>query len=129
MKCEGKPFAKIEKEYNWFNNYTNETLKELHNYDSNIAPILKWIDNSKIPSDSELFLSGPATKTIWLRKDQLSINVGVLQLKDGPDLNSYILIVPNSLKELILFHSHDSKSAGHFGRTKTYDRLFEILVA
>jgi len=56
--CTDQPVA------NWVSQYTSKELSNLQLDDSDLCPILQWIDSAHEPSDSELRLHGPTTRSI-----------------------------------------------------------------
>ena len=49
---------------NWVSQYTSEELRNLQLDDSDLCPILQWIEKAHEPSDSESRLHSPATRSI-----------------------------------------------------------------
>ncbi|CAB0031385.1 unnamed protein product [Trichogramma brassicae] len=41
----------------------------------------------------------------------------------NPDVNNWKLVIPQSLREKVLFEAHDTPHAGHLGREKTFERV------
>ena len=61
----------------WMDKYTNEDIKDMQQADSDIGPVLTWLETAE-PSQADLFLSSPATKYFWLQQDRLILKDGLL---------------------------------------------------
>lgn len=48
----------------WVSQFTSKELRNLQLDDSDLCPILQWIKSAHEPSDSELRLHSPATRSI-----------------------------------------------------------------
>ena len=87
--------------------------------------VINWLEHSYEPTTCELQLSSPETRALWLTKDYLKLQDGVLYYSwaNYPG-RSDCLVVPTALRPRVLYYSHDSKgSGGHLGQKKTLDRL------
>ncbi|CAC5366980.1 unnamed protein product [Mytilus coruscus] len=108
---------------NWMQNYSPHHLRQLQLQDSDLFPLIEWIESQYDPSDAELRLQSPATRALWLLGSCLEVIDGVLYYKwINQSERKPCLVVPNSLKSDVLLHCHDSKVAGHLGQQKTLDR-------
>jgi hypothetical protein len=105
---------------NWMDGYSKEDLREHQLKDSDLHPIIEWLEAKICPSQPELYLQSPATKYLWLCRQQLKMVQGVLfYLWDFRVETRYRLVVPQALKDTVLRQCHDIKSSGHQGRDKT----------
>ena len=87
--------------------------------------VINWLEHSYEPTTRELQLSSPETRVLWLTKNYLKLQNGVLYYSwaNYPG-RSDCLVVPTVLRPRVLYYSHDSKgSGGHLGQKKTLDRL------
>ncbi|CAC5389357.1 unnamed protein product [Mytilus coruscus] len=108
---------------NWMQNYSPHHLRQLQLQDSDLFPLIEWIESQYDPSDAELRLQSPATRALWLLGSCLEVIDGVLYYKwINQSERKPCLVVPNGLKSDVLLHCHDSKVAGHLGQQKTLDR-------
>ncbi|CAC5372090.1 unnamed protein product [Mytilus coruscus] len=108
---------------NWMQNYSPHHLRQLQLQDSDLFPLIEWIESQYDPSDAELRLQSPATRALWLLGSCLEVIDGVLYYKwINQSERKPCLVVPNGLKSDVLLHCHDSKMAGHLGQQKTLDR-------
>ena len=85
-----------------------------------MSVIINWLESKKIPTESELALSSPCVKHLWLHKVQLSFHKNVLyyQWEDALEPKR-LLLVPFSLKSEIIENFHDHSYARHMGRDNT----------
>ena len=81
--------------------------------------MIKWIQEQS-PSQAELFLSSPGTKSLWVQKNLLKFKDDVLYIKEK---ENFCLVVPYSLRQEIFHLCHDSPIAGHLGIQKTIQRI------
>ena len=101
-------------------------LREAQAKDRNIGVILAWLEQSHEPSQRELQLSSPETRALWLLRDQICIRDGVMYYDwSYCEGRSRCLIVPDSLRQKVLYYCYDTKDSGHLGHSKTLDRLKE----
>ena len=101
-------------------------LREAQIQDQNIGVVLAWLEHFHKPSTKELQMSSPETRALWLYRDQLCIQDGIMYYDwlyhEG---RSRCLVVPNCLRQKVMYYCHDSKDSGHLGQSKTLDRLKE----
>ena len=109
---------------NWLVQYSSEELKAKQREDPDLAPIIKWLSEKENPSSHKLYLQSPATKHLWLCKDQLQFKDQVLFYHWNDKINcKLVLLVPKSMKEEILHLCHDTITSGHLGERKTLLRV------
>ncbi len=105
---------------NYMATYQPQQLRDLQVKDSDLKPIITWLESNKEQIEGDLFLQSAATKHTWQCKSQLTLQEGVLYYKwEEGNETRLKLVVPQSLKDEVLRHVHDSKAGGHFGRDKT----------
>ena len=109
---------------NFMDQYSAEQLREMQLKDSDLRPVISWLEAGQDPSQNELQLQSPASKQLWLCRSQLLVKDGTLHYKwDHGDRISQLLVVPESLKEEILKMYHDAQIGGHLGRDKTLAKI------
>ena len=109
---------------NWLPNYPPEEVRDLQLEDPDISPVMRWLENEIVPLKDILFLSSPATKSLWLCRLRLSIIDGVMYyVWLNKEDRRVCLVVPEKLRKKILSSCHDSKTAGHLGQNKTSARV------
>ena len=111
---------------NWVESLSSFQLRQAQLDDENIGVIIHWLEHSYVPTTRVLQLCGPETRALWLTRDHLVLKDGVLfYVWADRDDRSQCLVIPAELRLRVLYHCHDSKNSGHFGQTKTLDRLKE----
>ena len=109
---------------NWLPSYSPKELRESQRSDPDLAIVIQWLEGDELPLADVLFLSSPATKVLWIHRLQLRLYGGILYYtwEDKPD-RRISLVVPASLRKLVLTSCHDDKTAGHLGQNKTVLRV------
>ena len=65
---------------NWVVGLSSLQLRDAQQNDSSLGVITHWLEYSYEPSKRELLLCSPETRSLWLMRDQLSLDQGVLFL-------------------------------------------------
>ena len=90
--------------------------------ESDISPVLKWLESESGPIGPEVAAFTQATQNYWLYLKSLKITDGVLfqefYRKDGTREHLQ-LIVPRKLKDEIMYQMHECLLSGHLGKGKT----------
>lgn len=111
---------------NWVESLSSLQLREAQINDPNIGVVIRWIEYPYEPTTRELQLSSPETRALWLTRDQLVFQDGVMFYSwTNIEGRSNCLIVPAELRDRVLYYCHNSKDSGHLGQSKTIDRLKE----
>lgn len=118
------PISEPQAVSNWVESLTSPELRKAQIEDPNIGIVINWLEHSYEPTTRELQLTGPETRALWLTRDHLKLQEGILyyswaNLKD----RSECLVVPQELRPRVLYYCHDSRGSGHLGQKKTLDRL------
>ena len=109
---------------NWMEGLSRLELREAQTQDQNIGLVMNWLEHSYEPTTRELQLTGPETRSLWLTRDQLKLQQGILYYSwSNCDYRSDCLVVPAELRPRVLYYCHDSKGSGHLGQDKTLDKL------
>ena len=109
---------------NWLDGWSPEEIADEQQKDPDLYHIIEWSENNKTPSEFELQLCSQATKHWWKCKTLLSFKNGILVYQWLDSVHSKLLIlIPKSMREEVLKNCHNTKSSGHFGQTKTLNRL------
>ena len=108
----------------WMEGLSSQELRRAQIKDPNIGIVINWLEHSYEPTTRELQLTGPETRALWLNRDFLKLQDGLLfyswaNLEGRTDC----LVVSLELRTRVLYYSHDSKGSGHLGQKKTLDRL------
>ena len=105
-----------------------EKWREAQRGDSDLAPLMRWLERDERPGREELSPESPATKFLESQWAMLRLENGVLQRRweDVATGGSvWLLVVPRTLRAELLGEAHGGVSSGHLGRKKTLCRLRE----
>ncbi|MES9881488.1 MAG: RNase H-like domain-containing protein, partial [Sedimenticola sp.] len=112
---------------NWLQTFSPDQLRSIQLEDPNIAPVINWLETDTEPSLRQLRLTHPSTRAYWLCRAHLHFINGVLyyQWEEGGSRSARhsLFLVPEGLRNQVLFLCHDVKHAGHLGIQKTVTRL------
>ena len=99
-------------------------LIKLQREDKEISTVRRWIEEKHKPTQNELSSAGPMTKALWSQRDMLLITNDLLY-RNWSDHKGTTLqaIVPFKERRKVLDLSHDHKTAGHLGITKTLSKI------
>ena len=88
--------------------------------DTDLGPVIQWLQSDATSKQADLILHSRTTKHLWLCRKQLQMKQGVLFYEwDHGVQKSLLLVIPRSLKEVVIGLFHDTKVGGHLGREKT----------
>ena len=105
---------------NWCKPFALEKIREEQGMDGDIRLIKEWCDDSKVVKEADVALSSAVTKHYWLIRARLCMIEGVLMFDS---VFGRSLVVPKSMKRLILQSCHDSLVAGHLGSSKMISKV------
>ena len=106
--------------------WSDEIIREEQLQDSDIGPILRWIEEEKKPDWQEIAELSPVTKSYWAQWDSLKVVNGSLKrIWETPDGSTNILqlIIPQVRVSEVLQQMHSGVSGGHLGVNKTLDKI------
>ena len=108
---------------------TFERIREAQLEDETMSSILKKKEKGgKRPPWTDISMLSAATKTYWGQWELLAIKKGVLVKRwesDDGKVIRWLTALPRSLRTMVLYELHSSKTAGHLGRNKTLPKLKE----
>lgn len=105
---------------NWVGEKSTTEIAAEQDKDSDLSRLNFWLKNNIVPEEHEIYLCSQAVKYWWNCKTQLVLKENVLCYKWlDPVEPRLLIIVPKSLRQVVLSNCHDSKSSGHFGQSKT----------
>ena len=103
-------------------------LQKSQREDPDIGTILQAKLSNTRPTSQEMVAKSPAARHYWVLWDTLEVHRDVLfkrfRKQDGT-AEYFQLVVPQSLKEDILFQMHNSVISGHLGCKKTKARVLQ----
>ena len=97
--------------------------KEEQKKDSEISPVMGWLEAGVKPLWQDMVSYGPLTKALWAMQDALVLCNGVLMRKwedDSGTKSKEQIVVPRTLRQKLLLTAHNF---GHFGRKRTLTEL------
>ena len=98
--------------------------RERQRKDTNLWPVIHWLQEGVVPTPAELKLQSPSTKHIWLCRDHLRLENGVLFYEWHHGFQkSKLLVIPKSMRDAVIKLFQDEKVGGHQGREKTKERI------
>ena len=108
----------------WLPSRSPTELRELQLADSDLLPIIRWLEEGVEPPQGQLFVRSAATKHLWRCRSQLSLRQGVLYYRWELSGRVHIkLVAPLGLRDEILYLAHDVRSASHQGQDRTLGRV------
>ena len=106
--------------------WSPKELKLKEESDPSIRPALPLLKKNKRPTWSDISPFSVMTKVLWAQWDSLCLRDGVLYRRwenyGGTEV-SWQLAVPRSMIADVLSDVHNTRTAGHFGITRTLKKL------
>jgi len=101
-----------------------DEIKNSQLADYEFGTLIEWLNSQKGPSEGERTLCSPALRHYWSVRDQFTFISGVLYFR-WVDMNEckFLLCVPESMRDEVLFYCHDSFFEGHPGEEPTISEL------
>ena len=118
--------APRESEKCWVEGKTLTDLQSAQEVDPCIGPVWKWKKDGVRPKWAEIARHNIIVKTYWSQWDRLVLRDDVLYRKwwtAGTDEVVCQLILPETLKSLVLEQLHGQPSSGHLGIRRTLARV------
>ena len=101
-----------------------KSLAELQDEDVDISHVKQWIEQNTKPEPLELSAGGPVLKSLWSQRAQLEVHNGMLYRRWTDENKSTLqAIIPVKERRNVLQFSHDHKTSGHVGVTKTLSKI------
>ncbi len=91
-----------------------------------MGPLFHWLEEDERPSWEEIAPHGAQVKAYWAQWQMLGLKDGYLVRKwvtPTGDVASWLIIVANKLKEVVMGHVHGTRTMGHLGVAKTLSKL------
>ena len=105
----------------WCSESDRAKICKMQEHDPELTFILSALKENKRPQHTEVVAMSPGVRYLWSIWDSLVLQDGCLYrcFHHKDDSGSYLqLIVPNVLKDEILYQVHNSVLSGHLGRKK-----------
>lgn len=105
---------------------TNSQLLEAQLADHVISVVHKWKSENLRPPWEEISQMNNSIKTYWSQWNRLVLENGVLYrqwTRDNTGEQILHLVLPDSLRDMVLKMLHDDPTAGHLGVTRTMHRV------
>ena len=108
----------------FFEGYTQDELRRRQLEDQDLCQVIGWMEEKSNPSQATLTLCSPGIKYLWRNHQQLVLKDGVLYYQwETNSQPRHLLVVPDSLKSIVMDYCHNYPTAGHLGQDKTHARL------
>lgn len=111
---------------NWLQQWTNNQLQDLQHEDQTIRSAIDIIQTSG-ETKPRMETSNPELKTLLKQWELLTVENSLLwrrwENEDGSSHKQFV--TPTQIRQEILQHLHDSRTASHFGRDRTLAKVRE----
>lgn len=112
-----------------FEQISKQDLRKNQLRDTHIGPILRRLaSSSERPEWEDISSRSEETKVYWAQWDSLTLRDNILyrvwESPNGKETRLQ-LVVPKSLRDVVLKQLHDSVTSGHFGVSKTLNKVRE----
>ena len=121
-RSKTKTTETIDKSSNWLAsfNLNTEMFKEKQASDPVLSEVSTWVKDGARPEFSKISPYGLEVKFYWSQFDSLCFKQDLLVRKlEQQDGDKIQVLVPPSLREIVMTECHSVLTAGHLGRTKT----------
>ena len=110
---------------NWLPTWSTAELRQMQKDDQSIDFIIENKLKGQKPILNEIQQANSIIKTLWYQWDCLEVRKDILyrKWKDNKGETVYQIVVPEDMRLLILKNLHSAKTAGHFGRDRTIERI------
>ena len=110
---------------NWSKPWSNEMLRTEQFTDTHLKTIISWKQSKHRPEWNDISCFGSKVKRLCQQWDMLYLFDGILYRKfiDYKDEETWQLVVPDSMKKIVLQQVHGHIATGHFGVKKIIARV------
>ena len=105
---------------------SKENIRTEQEKDPTLELILQWKRIGVKPDWPTVAPYGKELKVYWHKWDLIEINDEILckkHVRDDGTGDDYLYVIPSSLRKTLFQHLHMYITAGHLGRSKTYEKL------
>lgn len=107
----------------WIGGKSRDEMLTLQQKDPHIGPIAEAKLHGLKPTETEVKTGDPEYRHYVVIWDQLCLLDGLLYKEAVASKQEYQLVAPRSIRKEIMWHHHDSLTAGHFGVKRTRARI------
>ena len=116
--------SSVDIESNEAKDDNDKSLSDLQKEDTELSKVRQWLENKEKPSATDLSLGGVMMKSLWSQRAQLEVHNDMLYRRWTDTTGSTLqAIVPLKERRHVLQYSHDHKTSGHLGVTKTLSKI------
>ena len=110
----------------WLPEYSQKELKDQQAQDIHLKTVLQWLEADSRPNWAVIKCEGATIRIYWSMWKQLKIVDGLVYKLDPTqtvETDRLRLIAPKQVRDEILTHLHNHKTAAHLGITKTLNKV------
>ena len=110
----------------WLSKISPEDIKSHQRQDPDLSVVIDWFEQGKRPDNKELATYSPEVKCLVSRWKSLRMRSGILYREAQVSrIHTVVnqLVVPASLREILLHQLHDLRISGHLGIQRTIARV------
>ena len=115
------------KELPWLQDFSVLDIATAQRQDSNLLPVIQWLEKDQRPDRVLLAPHSEETKTLASRWSSLSLTSDGILVKTGQTTRSLVpvtqIVLPSTLREVVLHQLHDLRVSGHLGVNRTIARV------
>ena len=116
--------SKTSGEPNFMAQVTQQELQDFQLKDSDIRPVLSWLERGGVPEEAEPQMQSASTRHYWVHRVQLQMKGRILyHLWNTGTETILLVVVPREFKTSVLEQVYDTVTAGHLGHDKTLQKL------
>ena len=110
---------------NWLPAWSSDELIQMQKDDASISFIIDSKVEGQKPILNEIQQANSVIRALWYQWDNLELRNDILyrRWKDNKNDTIYQMIVPEDMRLMIFENLHSAKTAGHFGRDRTIERI------
>jgi transposase InsO family protein len=98
-----------------------DRVQKVQSSDNNLIFLVEWLATKKTPTDGDLLIANPAAKYYWMNRNCFILKNGLIWRLD-PKTDVHRLVIPERLKEEVMYLCHCIPAAGHQGEDRTLHR-------
>ena len=105
---------------NWCETFTSTEVEKLQSQDTELQILCSWLTHGVNPTQHELAISSSTCKYYWTHRVHFVMQDGIIYRKGAEDSSArYLLLVPYSMRDMVLDACHGHITAGHLSEDKT----------